>query len=221
VSQISNILDFIWPHVGKMPDDETLNDDLAYIDTVSWGGDAATLLEEARRLRDTETARQMSAETKSQIFLAALLALIPVLVSLTEHDAFKEVLKSSYWYAITAFGMFILGIAYGVGAFVSSFRALSVRGYHRVDLDEFVAGSKKVNPVEYLAKEILKSVRSDRSNINHKIGYVIVTHQLLFRMAGALLLALTLVVLVPKFGSISEAIKQEFSSQEKCPGFCV
>ncbi|MCG7871025.1 MAG: hypothetical protein JAZ11_02855 [Candidatus Thiodiazotropha lotti] len=200
--------DFIWPRVGKVVLDETLEADLEQIDSASWGGDIAAFLEEARRLRDVENNRKSIAEMKSQIYLAGLLALIPILVTLTGHDALKDIMGFSVWYQIVVFILFALGITYGVGAFFSSFRVLMVQAYHRVDVEEIVSSRvTEATPMEQLTKEILKSVRRDRSNINQKVSHVIVTHQLIFRMAVFLLLALLLVTFVPKLDGLFSSLK--------------
>jgi len=201
------ILDFIWPHVGRMPQDKTLDDDLSKISAATWGDKTATFLEEARRLRDIETGRQRSAETKSQIYLAALLALIPILVSLTEHDALKGVMAFDTWYGVVGFILFILGLTFGVGGFVSSFRALTVRAYHRVDVNEIVKSGTSEDSLGDLTKQVLRTVRKDRSNVNHKISYVVVTHQLVFRMAFSLLLALVLITFAPNLGAFFDMLK--------------
>ncbi|WP_081531997.1 hypothetical protein [Rhodovulum sp. P5] len=201
------ILDFIWPHVGKVPPDETLTGELESIAAASWGENTATFLDEARRLRDVETGRKNAVETKSQIYLAALLALIPILVSLTENATLKGIMAFDTWYRIVGFVLFILGLAYGIGAFVSSFRALTVRAFHRVDVGEIVNSGTREDPLADLTKEILKSVRQDRQNVNHKVSYVIVTHQLLFRMALLLLLALGLITFASPASDLFEAVK--------------
>lgn len=200
-------LDFIWPHVGSLPPDETMEGELEKIKAASWGSTTATFLDEARRLRDVETGRKNAAETKSQIYLAALLALLPILVSLTESDALKGIMTFDTWYRIVGFVLFILGLAYGIAAFVSSFRALTVRAYHRVDVREIVNSGGSEDPLGDLTKHILKSVRQDRQNVNHKVSYVIVTHQLLFRMALFLLLALGLVTFASPASDLFEALK--------------
>ena len=202
-----SLIEFIWPRVGQMALDDTHESDLEKIDSASWGNDAEAFLEEARRLRDIETNRKTAAETKSQIYLAALLTLIPILLTLTEHDVLKGIMEFSTWYQVIGFILFAFGITYGVGAFFSSFRALTVKAYHRVDIDEIVSSGSAEAPIESITKEILKSVRRDRSNINQKVSHVIVTHQLIFRMVALLLLALLLITFGSKFHNIFPPLK--------------
>jgi hypothetical protein len=192
-----SLFDFVWPYVGRMPPDASLEADLETIASASWKTEPDAILEEVRRLRDIETSRKNSAETKSQIYLAALLTLIPVLISLADHDTFEGVLSFSNWYQTLGYICFILGISYGIGAFIASFRALTVRAFHRIDVNEISESSKSKSPVESLGKGILRSVRRDRNNINLKISFVIVAHGLVFRMAFLLLLALSLITFVP------------------------
>jgi len=202
-----NFFDLIWPHVGKFYDDKNLKSDLKEIEQITWEkGSAAIYLEEARRLRDTETSRKNSADTKSQIYLAALLAIIPILVSLTEPDGVMGKLDYSQWYVVIGFFSFLLGIVYGIGAFISSFRALSVRAYNRIDVDSFLKKTENA-PEEQLAKDILKSVRLDREIVNNKISHVIVAHELLFRMALSIVFALMVIAVVPKVIEILSLFK--------------
>lgn len=200
------LIDFVWPYVGTMPSDVSLEDDLAEITASSWNTEPGVILEEARRLRDIETTRKNSAETKSQIYLAALLVLIPVLISLTDHDTFEGISAFSNWHHALGYVCFILGIIYGIGAVIASFRALTVSAFHRVDVIEISKSCASENPVEDLGKDILKSVRRDRNNINLKISFVIVAHCLVFRMALMLFLALSLITFVPTIKHLIELL---------------
>ncbi|MCR9121906.1 MAG: hypothetical protein NXH91_06500 [Phyllobacteriaceae bacterium] len=191
------LLQAIWPYVGPSSD-ASLKADLAKIRCFSRSSNEVVFLEEARRLRDIETNRKNNSENKSQIYLAVLLALIPVLLSLTEHSALKGMLGIDTWEQTACSILFATGIAFGVGAFYSSFRALTVGTYHRVDVDEIVKCADSAEAVQCLTREILLTVRNDRSAVNKKISYVVVTHKLIFRMALCLLLALVVYVM-PQF----------------------
>lgn len=208
-------LDLLWPHVGSVADDATMASDLVVIASAAWDKQQDIVLEEARRLRDFETDRKNTAETKSQIYLAALLALIPILVSLADHESAKGLLEFNTWYQSLGFCCYVLAIAYGIGAFVSSFRALTVRAYHRVDIIEISKSSISKNPAASLGKDILESVRKDRPSVNLKISFVVVSHRLILRMAFLLLLALSLITLVPL---IERAVAAISASQGELKG---
>lgn len=201
----------VWPRTGRA-NDVRLSSDLQAIEGMVINGSPNVYLEEARRLRDIETARKDTADTKSQIYLTALLAIIPILVSLTEKEGTLSSMNMSEWYGIVASIFFVLGIIYGMGAFVSSFRALSVRAYNRIDIADFIAGSLSgaTSAEIYFTKEILKSIRLDREIINFKISYVIVTHQLLFRMAIFIISALFMITIVPDIVGLYRPLKASF-----------
>ncbi|MCB5411224.1 hypothetical protein [Pseudogemmobacter faecipullorum] len=196
----------IWPHVGAWPKDETLDSDISEINNTVWTNNTAAFLEEARRLRDKETARKSSAETKSQIYLAALLAIVPVIISLTGKDGILGVLKFERYYDVAAFVCMVISIIYAFGAFSSAFRSLRVQAFHRVDVGDLVGKADRKLDEEYIIKEILKSVRHDRSSVNQKVSYVRVTHSHMLLMSGFLLAALFFVVLLPRLVEIGSLL---------------
>lgn len=179
-----------------------LKSDIEKIEKESWDKNAATYLEEARRLRDIETSRKNSADSKSQIYLASLLAIIPFLSALTSKDGTLGNLNYTNWYNIMCFMFLLFSIIYGIGAFISAFRALTVRSFNRIDIEDFIKESKAANIREYFAKEILKSVRSDRDIINDKINHVVIAHKLLFRMAICTILAIFMGIFIPNIYNI-------------------
>lgn len=203
MSIIAAIFQFVWPTLGETPTDESLDSDINEIKEASWEKDEQAFLDEARRLRDIETSRKNSADIKGQIYLAALLALIPILISLTEHSLFKEVLDFSGWQDFGAFALFMLAILYGIGAFANALKTLRVKVFHRVDVVDLARGAKENEPIEYLTKEILKSVRHDRSAVNQTVSFVLLTQKHIFRMAVLLLMVVFVAGLVPKLSDAS------------------
>ncbi len=200
------VFNAIWPHVGAWPTDVSLDSDIADINSTLWTGNTAAFLEEARRLRDKEAARKLSAETKSQIYLAALLAIVPVMISLTGKDGILGDLKFERYYDVAAFVCMVISIIYGVGAFSSAFRSLRVQAFHRVDVEDLVCKAGRQLDEEYIIKEILKSVRYDRSSVNQKVSYVRVTRSHILLMSGFLLAALFFVALFPRFLEIGSLL---------------
>ena len=210
-----NILDFIWPHVDKpapsdkILEDMALKDDLKKIEVASWGENTASFLDEARRLRDIETARADTAEKKSQIYLAVLLPLIAILVSWSGSDTFNGIKDFDTWHGILGFILFVLGLIYGVGAFVSSFRALKVCAFNRVGVTDIVKSGSSEDPLGDLTKEILKSVRQDRQTVNYKVSFILVTQAFLYRMALLLLLAVALITFADSASDLFHALKKD------------
>jgi hypothetical protein len=201
------VLDFVWPHVGKPSIDATLKEELASLDAASWDQDSESFLEEARRLRDVESGRKSAAETKSQIYLAVLIALLPVLISVSESEAFKGILSFDAWYRIAGFVFLVIGLVYGVGAMMSSFRVLFVGAYNRVDVEDLVKLASSKDRIGDLTKDILKSVRRDRKAVNRKVSYVMVTQGLTLRMALFLILALSVSTFAEPMAILLKALK--------------
>ena len=191
-----NILDIIWPYVGKRDPDKSLEGDLKKIDTAFWRENSASFLDEARRERDIETARVKTAETKGQVYIAGLLVLIPFLFSLVEKIALKGTVGFDAIYNIVGIVLFCLGLLFGVGALYWAFRALKVCGYHRVDVVDMGQNDSREDSLGDLTKEILKSIRLDRANVNHKVSFILATEAHLRRMAVFVLSAIAWISLV-------------------------
>ena len=203
-----NIRDFIRPPVEKSAPDETLKYDLEIIDAASWGKNIASFLDEARRLRDIEKAREKTADTKIQIYLATLLPLITILVSWSGSDAFNGIKDFDTWYGIVCFILFVLGLIYGVGVFVSSLHVLKVRAYHRVGATEIAKIGASNDPLGDLTKEILRSVVRDRKTVDYKFSFVLVTEKRLCWMAMLLLPAIALITFADPASDLFQALKK-------------
>ena len=186
----------IWPYVGKRDPDKALEDDLKKIDTAFWGENTASFLDEARRERDFEMARVRTAETKSQVYIAALLILIPFLFSVVEKVTINGAMGSDASYSKVGLFLFCLGLFFGFSALYWAFRALKVSGYNRVDVAKLGQKESKEDSLGDLTKEVLKSIRRDRENVNHKISFILATEKHMRRMVSFVVLAIVWVSLV-------------------------
>ncbi|MCQ2996545.1 hypothetical protein NLO95_20790, partial [Pseudomonas syringae] len=87
-SRISLLLGRLWPRLVEMaPEQKVENDEwmrelATSVRQGNWSKDSEVALDEARRLFDAEIDRRKGADAKAGIYLAAITALIPVLVSL-------------------------------------------------------------------------------------------------------------------------------------------
>ena len=200
------LYNWVLPSVSSRIEDASLSTDISKIEKSTWKKNENIFLDEARRLRDIETSRKNAAETKGHIYLTALIALIPLLITLSEKGMLKNVTDFSSWYDISIYLLFLMAIFYGVSAFSSSFRALNVKGYHRIDVLEISNAGDEDAPVEHLIREILKSVRLDRETINLKVSYILLTQALLLRMAALFIFILLTSKVLPKLGLVFEKL---------------
>ena len=78
----------MWPSIIPLTSAEQAEDDAwssqlaSSVQASDWSEDSEVVLEESRRLFDAEADRRKGADAKAGIYLAAITALIPVLVSL-------------------------------------------------------------------------------------------------------------------------------------------
>ncbi|NQY82677.1 MAG: hypothetical protein HRT36_06630 [Alphaproteobacteria bacterium] len=205
---------FIWPTLGNCDDKETENDikiikedGIQFIKDSTWKNKPEIFLEEARRLRDNESARRASAETKGKIYLGATLALISVGFSVSDLTTFKHLFTNLNTGTNFSSGFFVLGfIIYSVSTLFFAFEILKVSSYRRVDIKEIVKAAKSNKPFDRLIREILLSVRWDRTTINQKIGLVRVTEGHFKRMVFMFIVGLFLWGIWPQIKEIVQFI---------------
>lgn len=191
-----SVIGFIWPTSVKYSD-PSLTQDLEEIKATTWTTNPEIFLEEARRLRDIESARKNTADTKCQIYLGVLLALVPIALTIGGLDFFSDTLSNLQVSSIIALGLLIFGIFYGLAASTYALKTLNVTAYNRVDVDELVQHAKSKKPIDEITKEILISVRRDRIPVNQKVGLVKLTQQHVARMAIMIFCGLSLLRIWP------------------------
>ena len=183
-----NCLYFVFPHVGKKPIDKSLKKDLKVIDKASWNDNTLEYLNEARRILGEDDDRVKTAETKGRIYLALLVPIIGVFISITLKNL-SMIDKQIMSYPFTSI-LLVLVFLYATFAVYNSWKALKVTSYQYIDIKDFIIGSEKKDSIEYLVREILKCIRENKKTIDHKIDYILVTEDLIVRMIIFLYLAL-------------------------------
>jgi len=171
------------------------------------GKNAATLLDECRRIRDIETRRKNITEAKAQIYLAALLAMIPILISITGHDKFVTASAFKTWIEILGLAFFFMGIFSGIIAFIYAFRALHTAGYNRLSVEEICTIGKNANAIDDLIINILVTVRDDMETINKKVECIKRTQISVTFMAVFELVSLVLIVFFPLSINLIKSLK--------------
>lgn len=159
-----------------------------------WSKDSDVALEEARRIFDAETDRRKGADAKAGIYLAAITALIPVLVSLLPM-LWSD--KSSNW--VSGFGLFFFAwaVAYLVRAGEWAFRTLQVEGFAQLGPGEIASSWKKKCPKAALAKRLSAAVLFNFDLVNLKVTRIKMTHEFLRRAFLSFTILLVLQVLWP------------------------
>jgi hypothetical protein len=195
---MSRVVAFFWPLLGRAEGstetaESELAKDLASIRSAAWK-QVPDAMEHARQLTETENGRKQSADSKASLYLAVIAAIVPILGSLVP-DFYQDAGRlQSGMFGVILLLLFVLGMAYLIASGVWAFRTLKVSTYSRVDIAEFVAASMSKDPEDYLIKEVLCAVRTNRDEVNTKTSYIRMAHEFLVRTF--LTFALLLVVIV-------------------------
>ncbi|KGS16247.1 hypothetical protein OA77_01355, partial [Pseudomonas coronafaciens] len=157
MGQVSSALGWLWPVLMEMtPDDKAENDQwmrgmASSVKEGNWSKDSDVALDEARRLFDAEVDRRKGADAKAGVYLAAITALIPVLVSLLPtlwNDKASKVLGLALLF------IFAWAVAYLLRAGGWAFKTLKVSGFTQLGPGELASSWKKADPRERLAKQL-------------------------------------------------------------------
>ena len=192
---IAKFKQLIWPHITPAVDEKYKSHQEA-IKSASWS-QPEIILEEARRLSAQENTRKEKADTKGQIYIGVLLAIIPILFSMTELDIVKDRFAQPSFIIVWASVILTCALLYGLGALFYAFRTLRVSEFARVDVDELLDFADREKLEELITKEILLSVRYTRRFVNEKVGYVGLTQKHLARMVTFFIFGSILIITEP------------------------
>ncbi|HDS1733205.1 hypothetical protein [Pseudomonas sp. BP8] len=177
-------LRWLWPTIIPLSLDEQQGDDqwrrsmALSVRDGDWSRDSDVVLEEARRLFDAEVDRRKGADAKAGIYLAAITALIPVLVSLIP-SLWND--KSSKWLSCLGLFVFAWAVAYLLRAGGWAFKTLKVDGFDVVSPSDLARSWKKGSPKAALAKELSHAVLNNYPKVNRKVTGIKMTHEFLLR----------------------------------------
>lgn len=144
-----------------------------------------------QKLNELENQRRVGAESKAAIYLTAITALAPVLVSLVPgiissggNNAFVDFLS---------FAIFVYALSNLLRAALWAFNTLKVSASNRIDTIDLVRiwGSRRCIQ-KNLIVENLCAVRKNRDGVNRKVTCIKMTHELLLRTFLAFVLLLLL-----------------------------
>lgn len=184
MSRFKECLQILWPQLIPLTDenqkkyDGWIRDMGLSVQSSDWSKDSEVALEESRRLFGAEIERRKGADAKAGIYLAAITALIPVLVSLLP-SLWGE--KAGKWLGCIGLLIFALAVAYLLRAGAWAFRTLQVSGFVQVGALEMVSIWKKKSPKAALAKQLSLAMIRNYSRVNRKISGIKMTHAYLLR----------------------------------------
>lgn len=169
----------------------------------NWSTDSDVVLDESRRIFDAEVDRRRGADAKAGIYLAAITALIPVLVSLLP-TLWSD--KSSKWLGCISLLLFGLAVAFLLRAGAWAFRTLKVAGFAQLGPGELALTWKESLPKAGLAKQLAHAVLHNYALVNEKVTGIKMTHEYLLRAFLAFTILLVLQVVWPVGAWVVEEI---------------
>ena len=138
--------------------------------------------------------RADEADAKAGIYLAAITALIPVLVSLLP-TLWSD--KSNKWLGCLGLFIFVWAVAYLLRAGAWAFRTLQVAGFAQLGPGELVKSWNKRTPKAALAKQLSSAVLYNYPLVNRKVSGIKMTHEYLLRAFLSFTILLVLQVMWP------------------------
>lgn len=193
-----DIREFFWPVLVELnseeirQDQEKLDNDILIIKNTDWTNESELALDEAKKLNELENQRRVGAESKAAIYLTAITALAPVLVSLVPgiissggNNAFVDFLS---------FAIFVYALSNLLRAALWAFNTLKVSASNRIDTIDLVRiwGGAGDAYKKNLIVENICAVRKNRDGVNRKVTCIKMTHELLLRTFLAFVLLLLL-----------------------------
>lgn len=198
--KLKDRLRWLWPTViplspiEQAADTEWKQQIAASVRDGDWTTDSEVVLEESRRLFDAEVDRRKGADAKAGIYLAAITALIPVLVSLLP-TLWSE--NSSKWLGCVGLVLFAFAVAFLLSAGAWAFRTLKVAGFAQLGPGELAITWKESSPRAGLAKQLARAVLHNYSLVNEKVTGIKMTHEYLLRAFLTFTILLVLQVVWP------------------------
>lgn len=177
----------IWPS----PDLETAEDrkkreqlvkaTVSKIMRQEWSAEIDTSLEEARAIYSAEDERRKYADQKASIYLTLIAAIVPFSLPFVSDIWRGDSVLISQPARVCFFISFMFALSYLVGGAWWSFRTISVRVYHRVDVEDLLQCWDTRHPKARLTRKILCAALLNRAGTNEKFTKAISAHQFLIR----------------------------------------
>ncbi|WP_207877814.1 hypothetical protein [Pseudomonas sp. 32_A] len=200
MSNLKDRLRWLWPTIISLSPAEQAADSAwkqqigESVQEGDWTTESDVVLDESRRLFDAEVDRRKGADAKAGIYLAAITALIPVLVSLLP-TLWSG--KFSKWLSVVGLLLFGLAVAFLLSAGAWAFKTLKVAGFAQLGPGELASTWKEGSPKASLAKQLARAVLHNYSLVNEKVTGIKMTHEFLLRAFLTFTILLVLQVVWP------------------------
>lgn len=200
-----------WPRIiplnsdGAARNTELINSLENAVNKGCWSRQSEIALEEVRRMFDTEQERRKSADSKAGIYLAAVTALIPVLVSLLPYLWGEKINKALGGISLIVFA---IAVAYVLRAGYSAFCVLRVSAANHIDTVDITKCWSGSNPTANLAKRIAIITIKNFKGTNTKVTYIKQTHQYLLRAFFAFTILLAVQAIWPSAAWLIDVVGQ-------------
>ena len=212
--------ELFWPALAPpTPEQVVANDQMragwkASVNNGNWDLQSEIALEEARRMYDAEQERRRGADTKAGVYLAAVTALIPVLVSLLP-TLWSD--KTSKALGALSLAVFALAVAYVLRAGYSAFCVLRVSNAHMVGADDISRCWSTQQPAASLAKSIAVKVIENYPGNNAKVSHIKLAHDYLLRAFFVFTVLLAVQALWPCVAWVVEGIAKLMAPEVRRP----
>lgn len=209
-----------WPTlVAPTPEQVVANDQMragwkASVNEGNWDLQSEIALEEARRMYDAEQDRRKGADTKAGVYLAAVTALIPVLVSLLP-TLWSD--KTSKALGALSLAVFALAVVYVLRAGYSAFCVLRVSNAHTVGAGDISRSWSTQQPAASLAKTIALKVIENYPGNNAKVDHIKLAHDYLLRAFFVFTVLLAVQALWPCAAWVIEEIAKLMAPEVRRP----
>jgi len=185
--------DLFWPTLEKPTDMEKAREasalarDREQIDQAKISEDEQMLIDEARRLADSEMDRRKTAETKAAIYLTIVGVLSPILATIAP-EALEP--KSGWPRLVVTLAIFLCAGAYLLRCGLWALHAISVKASTRIDAVDLVRLWALPDRKAALARQLMLCVRLDRAGVNEKVTSIIMAQAFAIRAFALCVLAM-------------------------------
>jgi len=179
------ISQWLWPRLAPTselpadsPQQRWLQGQKDKVDQGSWPGKSDAALEEARRIFDAEQERRRGADFKAGLYLAAITALMPILVTVFPSLWDEQVDKAL---GATLLGIFICALVYLMRAALWALQTIKISAAAQLSAGEIADSLSSDEPEEKLVKLLLNAVIYNYNGTNQKVSFIKMTHEYLLR----------------------------------------